>query len=323
MESTEYIKEPGAGFHIPGMFDKVLDIDYCWHQPDPSNQIRLALKEYVLKHNLDFFNLKTKQGFIRNLIVRNTSTGEWMIIVSFGKDDKESINNVLSFLSEQFPMISSLLYVVNEKLNDTINDLEIKTFKGKDFMIEKMEDLSFKIGPKSFFQTNTKQAYNLYNITRKMAGLTGKETVYDLYTGTGTIANFVAKNSKYVIGIESINEAIEAAKENSSYNGIANTKFFCGDIKEILTTDFINQHGKPDVIITDPPRAGMHNSVIESILYADPAKIVYVSCNSATQARDLNLLSSKFEICEIQPVDMFPHTYHVENVALLLNREHL
>jgi 23S rRNA (uracil1939-C5)-methyltransferase len=313
----EFVKEPGLGFHIPGMFDKVLDIEYCYHQPDPSNKIRLALKKYALENNIEFFNLRSKEGMLRNVIIRNTNIGEWMVIVAFALNEMSIIESTLSFLKNEFPEITSLMYVVNNKANDTINDLDIKLFSGRDHIIEEMEDLKFVIGPKSFFQTNSAQAYKLYSIARAFANLSGNEIVYDLYTGTGTIANFIAKQSQKVIGIEFVPEAIEDALKNSQLNNIKNTGFFAGDIKNILNEQFIHSHGKPDVIITDPPRAGMHPSVIKSILQASPDRIVYISCNPATQARDVALLSEKYYVAEIQPVDMFPHTHHVENVALL------
>jgi 23S rRNA (uracil1939-C5)-methyltransferase len=317
LATNTFIKEPGAGFHIPGMFDKVLDINYCYHQPDPSNEFRLALKKYALENNLSFYNLRVKEGFLRNLVIRNTSIGEWMLIVIFGEDNPKQINKTLKFMAENFSVITSLMYVVNTKVNDTIHDLDVKLFSGKDYIIEEMEGLQFKIGPKSFYQTNSEQAYQLYKKARSMAGLLGHEIVYDLYTGTGTIANFVAKQAKKVIGIEYVADAIEDAKQNSILNKIENTSFFAGDMKDILTQNFIHENGRPDVIITDPPRAGMHPSVINAILYANPSKIVYISCNPATQARDIQLLSSNYSIEAIQPVDMFPNTHHVENIALL------
>ncbi len=317
LSSSEFVKESGAGFHIPGKFDKILDIKYCYHQPDPSNEFRLALKEFALDNSISFFNLRTKEGLLRNLVIRNTSIGEWMLIVVFGNDNKPAINKTLQFLSDKFPIVTSLMFVVNTKVNDTIHDLDIELFKGRAYIIEEMEGLKFKIGPKSFYQTNSEQAFELYKAARNMADLKGNETVYDLYTGTGTIANFVAHQCGKVIGIEFVADAIADAKENSSLNGIDNTTYFSGDMKDILNKDFINKNGNPDVIITDPPRAGMHSSVVEAILYAAPQKIVYVSCNPATQARDVQLLSEVYKVSEIQPVDMFPHTHHVENVALL------
>ena len=305
------------GFHIPGMFDKVLDINKCWLQDDISNQIRNEIKDFALKNNYTFFDLRNKGGLLRNIIIRTTSIGEVMLIVVFYEDDKEKRDALLSHLSNKFPTITSLLYIINEKANDTITDQEVLVFSGRDHIYEEMEGLKFKIGPKSFYQTNSEQAYNLYKITRDFAGLTGNELVYDLYTGTGTIANFIAKDSKQVIGIEYVPEAIEDAKLNAEINNIANTKFFAGDMKDLLNTSFIEEYGRPDVIITDPPRAGMHDDVIKTILFAEPQKIVYVSCNPATQARDLSLLSEKYKVTKVQPVDMFPHTHHVENVVLL------
>lgn len=319
---NDYKQLNGIGFHIPKMFDKVLDIHKCWLQDDISNKIRLYIKNYCLTHEgFPFFDLRNQEGFLRTLIIRTSSTGELMIIVVFFREDTEKREELLSRLSDEFPEISSLMYVINQKCNDTITDQEVILYKGKDHLIEKMEDLQFKVGPKSFYQTNSEQAYQLYKITREFAGLTGNEIVYDLYTGTGTIANFVAKQSRKVIGIEYVPEAIEDAKINSQLNQIGNTLFFAGDMKDLLTAAFIAEHGQPEVIITDPPRAGMHDDVIDTILAAEPKRIVYVSCNSATQARDLNLLSSKYDLEKIQPVDMFPHTHHVENVALLQKKD--
>jgi len=305
------------GFHIPGMFDKVLDINTCWLQDPVSNRIRNEIKAFALKNDFSFFDLRNPGGLLRSMIIRTSTTGEIMLIVVFFEDDLDKREMLLSHLSEKFPEITSLLYIINRKANDTINDLEIFRFKGNDFIFEALEDLKFKIGPKSFFQTNSEQAYNLYRIARDFAGLTGKERVYDLYTGTGTIANFIAKNALQVIGIEYVPEAIEDARVNSELNGITNTLFFAGDMKDILNNTFIEKYGRPDVIITDPPRAGMHDDVIEAILFAEPQRIVYVSCNPATQARDLNLLDSLYKVKKIQPIDMFPHTHHVENVVLL------
>jgi 23S rRNA (uracil1939-C5)-methyltransferase len=305
------------GFHIPGMFDKVLDINKCWLQPDPSNEIRNVIREYALEHQLSFFDLRNKEGFLRNVIIRTASTGEIMVIVVFHEEQRENREALLHFIAGRFPEITSLLYVINEKGNDTITDQNVLVFKGRDHIIEQMEGLKFKIGPKSFYQTNSDQAYELYKIARDFAGFKGNEVVYDLYTGTGTIANFIARQVKQVIGIEYVPEAIEDAKINSVVNNIENTLFFAGDMKDILNTDFINQHGRPDVIITDPPRAGMHEDVFNTILFANPDRIVYVSCNPATQARDINMLSSQYQVTKVQPVDMFPHTHHVENVVLL------
>ena len=305
------------GFHIPGCFDKVLDIKKCWLQDNISNEIRLAIRQYAVENSLEFFDLKVQAGFLRTMIVRTSSTGELMLIISFFKEDKEARECLLNFVAQKFPQITSLMYVINGKCNDTITDQEIIAYKGNDHIFEQMEDLKFKIGPKSFYQTNSEQAYVLYSITRDFAGLTGNELVYDLYTGTGTIANFVAKKASKVIGIEYVPEAIEDAKVNSQINGLENTLFYAGDMKDILTLDFINEHGRPDVIITDPPRAGMHEDVVNAILFAEPKRIVYVSCNPATQARDLQLLDTKYKVTKVQPVDMFPHTHHVENVVLL------
>ena len=305
------------GFHIPGMFDKVLDIKKCWLQDDISNLIRLEIRKYTIEHNYPFFDLREQSGLMRNIIVRTASTGEIMLIVVFFRKDTEKIQALMSHIAEVFPQITSLLYVINQKANDTIPDQKVHVFRGRDYIIESMEDLQFKIGPKSFYQTNSEQAYELYKIVRDFAGLNGTELVYDLYTGTGTIANFIASQAHKVIGIEYVPEAIEDAKVNSALNGIENILFYAGDMKDILTQDFINEHGRPDVIITDPPRAGMHDDVIKTILFAEPGKIVYVSCNPATQARDLGLLDEKYKVTRVQPVDMFPHTHHVENVVLL------
>ena len=311
----------GVGFHIPTLFDKVLDIQKCWLQDDISNRIRNCIKAYCLSHEgYPFFDLRNQEGFIRTLMIRTASTGDLMVVVVFFHEDQERREALLSHVAEQFPEITSLLYVINGKCNDTITDQEVIVFKGKDHIIEEMEGLHFKVGPKSFYQTNSEQAYNLYKVARSFAGLTGNELVYDLYTGTGTIANFVARQSKQVIGIEYVPEAIEDAKVNASLNGLENTLFYAGDMKDILTADFIQQHGRPDVIITDPPRAGMHDDVIKTILAAEPKRVVYVSCNPATQARDLSLLDVKYTLKKVQPVDMFPHTHHVENVVLLEKR---
>ena len=316
-EGNEIKQMNALGFHIPKKFDKILDIEHCYLQKEPSNEIRLSIKKYALANNLTFFDLRKQTGFLRNIIIRTSTTNELMVIVSFFYEDKKEREKLLTHLSENFKEITSLMYVINSKPNDSITDLEVKLFKGKDHIFEVMENLKFKIGPKSFYQTNSEQAYNLYKIVREFADLTGTENVYDLYTGTGTIANFVANKSKKVIGIEYVKEAIDDAKINSEINSINNTEFFAGDMKDILSQEFIDKKGKPDVIIIDPPRAGMHKNVIESLLYAMPKKIVYVSCNPATQARDINLLLDNYSVEKIQPVDMFPHTHHVENVALL------
>jgi 23S rRNA (uracil1939-C5)-methyltransferase len=309
-----------VGFHIPGAFDKVLDINKCWLQTQDSNEIRNEVRRYALEKELTFFDLRSQQGFLRTMMIRTTSTGELMVIMVFYYEDKVEQDALLQNLADKFPQITSLLYVINSKANDTITDQQIHVFSGNECIYEEMEGLKFKIGPKSFYQTNSEQAYELYKITRNFAGLTGKELVYDLYTGTGTIANFVAHNAKQVVGIEYVPEAIEDAKVNSGLNNISNTLFYAGDMKDILNAAFIEKHGKPDVIITDPPRAGMHDDVIEAIRFAAPERIVYVSCNPATQARDLSLLDGDYKVVAVQPVDMFPHTHHVENVVLLQRR---
>lgn len=308
------------GFHIPGMFDKVLDINKCWLQDDISNQIRNFVREYCIDKEYTFFDLRNKGGLMRNIIVRTSTTGELMLIVVFYEACRAKREDLLNAIADKFPEITSLLYIVNEKANDTITDQIVLRWKGNDFIYEEMEGLKFKIGPKSFYQTNSEQAYELYKVTRDFAGLTGDELVYDLYTGTGTIANFVARQAKKVIGIEYVEDAIEDAVYNSQNNKIKNTLFFAGDMKDILTQDFIDKYGRPDVIITDPPRAGMHEDVVNTILFAEPDKIVYVSCNPATQARDLALLDAKYKVTKVQPVDMFPHTHHVENVVLLVKK---
>jgi len=309
-----------VGFHIPGQFDKVLDIEKCWLQTEDSNEIRNEVRRYALEKDLSFFDLRNQEDFLRTMMVRTTSTGELMVIMIFFYEDKEAQDALLQNIADKFPQITSLLYIINSKANDTITDQEVLVFKGNECIYEEMEDLRFKIGPKSFYQTNSDQAYVLYKVARDLAQLTGNELVYDLYTGTGTIANFVAHQAKQVIGIEYVPEAIEDAVVNSKLNNIKNTLFYAGDMKNILNAGFIEKHGKPDVIITDPPRAGMHEDVIDAILFAEPNRIVYVSCNPATQARDLNLLNSKYKVTAIQPVDMFPHTHHVENVVLLEKR---
>lgn len=315
--NKEFDNMNSLGFHIPGMFDKVLNINKCWLQDDISNRIRNSVRDYCNKHDYSFFDIRKQEGLMRTLMIRNTSTGELMVIVVFFEDDQEKRDSLMQYIAEQFPEITSLLYVINQKGNDTITDQEIITYKGSDAIYEEMEGLRFKIGPKSFYQTNSEQAYHLYEVAREFAQLTGNELVYDLYTGTGTIANFVARDAKKVVGIEYVEEAIEDAKVNSTNNNIDNTLFFAGDMKDILNQEFINEHGRPDIIITDPPRAGMHDDVINTILFAEPKRIVYVSCNPATQARDINLLDVKYKVTKIQPVDMFPHTHHVENVVLM------
>ncbi|PXY01775.1 23S rRNA (uracil(1939)-C(5))-methyltransferase RlmD [Marinifilum breve] len=313
-------RTPAVGFHVPRLFDKIVDINKCHLQPEPSNAIRLAIKDFAFANDLSFFDIRNHEGFLRTLIIRTASTGENMVIVTFYHEDVEKREALLNHLVEKFPEITSLMYVINEKANDTITDQEVVLFKGRDHIFEQMEDLKFKIGPKSFYQTNSDQAYELYCKTREFAELTGDEVVYDLYTGTGTIANFVAKQAKQVIGIEYVPEAIEDAKVNSEINGIDNTKFFAGDMKNVLTKEFIELHGQPDTMIVDPPRAGMHADVVETILHAAPKRIVYVSCNSATQARDLALMDEAYKVTKVQAVDMFPHTHHVENIVQLEKR---
>ena len=322
-ERLEIKDKNAVGFHITGAFDKILPIEKCWLMDDLHNKIRNEIRDYALEHDLSFFDLRAQTGLLRDLIIRNSNTGEWMVIMQFHynqEKDDELAKALLQHIADKFPEITSLMYVDNQKCNDTIGDLDILTFKGNDYIYETMEDLKFKVGPKSFYQTNTEQAYHLYSVARKFAGLTGNELVYDLYTGTGTIANFVAKEAKQVIGIEYVPEAIEDAKINSEVNNISNTLFYAGDMKDILNDEFIAEHGKPDVIITDPPRAGMHQDVIQTILKASPKRIVYVSCNPATQARDLADLDCQYKVTAVQPVDMFPHTPHVENVVLLERR---
>jgi len=322
-QDVKYDQMNAVGFHIPGAFDKVLAIDKCWLQDDISNQIRNAVRDYAYAHNFPFFDLRTQEGLLRNIMIRTSSTGELMVVLQCKVTDDEGrrkMEEILQFMADSFPQITSLMYVINNKCNDTIGDLDVEVFKGNDHIFEEMEGLRFKVGPKSFYQTNSEQAYNLYKVAREFAGLTGNELVYDLYTGTGTIANFVARQARKVVGIEYVPEAIEDAKVNSALNGINNTLFYAGDMKDILTNDFIAEHGRPDVIITDPPRAGMHNDVIDVILAAEPKRIVYVSCNPATQARDLQLLDGKYKVTAVQPVDMFPHTHHVENVVQLERR---
>lgn len=311
----------GAGFHIPNCFDKVLDITECHLMPGINNRIRNGIRDYARQHGIRFYNEHTHEGQLRTMIIRSNHRGEIMLILSFGESLNAACEGLLEWLHGEFPEIVSLLYVVNEKMNDTIGDLDIQVFAGADHIMEEMEGLQFKVGPKSFYQTNTEQAYELYKVARECAELTGDELVFDLYTGTGTIANFVARQAKKVIGIEYVPEAIEDAKVNAAMNGLGNTLFFAGDMKDILTADFIAQHGRPDVIITDPPRAGMHEDVVNTILAAEPKRIVYVSCNPATQARDLALLDAKYRVTRVQPVDMFPHTQHVENVVQLVIKE--
>ena len=317
------LSESAIGFHITGAFDKIYPIKKCWLMDDLHNEIRNEISRYAKENSISFYDIRAQHGLLRDLMMRNSNTGEFMLLVQFHYDeegDEQKAMQLLQHIADTFPQITSLIYVDNQKGNDTFGDLELTTFKGTDFIYETMEDLKFKVGPKSFYQTNTDQAYHLYCVARSFAQLTGGELVYDLYTGTGTIANFVAHQAKQVIGIEYVLEAIEDAKENSHVNGINNTLFYAGDMKDILTDDFIQEHGQPDVIITDPPRAGMHADVVKVILNAAPKRIVYVSCNPATQARDLQLMDADYKVVAVQPVDMFPHTPHVENVVLLERR---
>lgn len=325
-ESVEAGKESeGAiGFHITGAFDKILPIDRCWLMDDLHNAIRNAIRDYAMATGMTLFDLRAQQGLLRDIIIRNSNTGAWMVIVQFHYDeegDEQRAMALMEHIAVTFPEITSLMYVNNQKCNDTIGDQQVVLYKGVDHIYEEMEGLRFKVGPKSFYQTNTEQAYTLYKVAREFASLTGTELVYDLYTGTGTIANFIARSARQVIGIEYVPEAIEDAKVNSRLNGIDNTLFFAGDMKDILNDAFIAAHGRPDIIITDPPRAGMHGDVVATILRAAPGRIVYVSCNPATQARDLALLDTDYEVAAVQPVDMFPHTPHVENVVLLKIRD--
>lgn len=317
INSGEQFERNALGFHIPKMFDKIVDIEHCYLQNDISNEVRNSLREFALAQALGFYDIRNQEGLLRNLIIRTSSTGESMVIVQFGADHKEEIETVMAFLHEKFPQITSLLYIINLKKNETFHDLEVVTYAGKPYIEEEMEGLKFRIGPKSFYQTNSAQAYELYKVTREMADLQGDEVVYDLYTGTGTIANFVAKQAKQVIGIEYVEAAIEDAKLNAEVNGLENTLFYAGEMKDMLTEEFISKHERPDVVITDPPRAGMHDDVVQMLLKLEAPKIVYVSCNPATQARDVALLSEKYQVDKIQPVDMFPQTYHVENVVRL------
>ncbi len=317
----------GLGFHLPGMFDKILDIDTCYLQKEPSNEIRLAVRNFALEHNYPFYNVRNNEGLLRNLIIRNSSAGDLMVIVVFGKNDREKIDELLSFIRGKFPEVSSLMVVINEKKNDSISDLNVQLFYGKDHLMEQMKPaeagqtpLQFKVGPKSFYQTNPGQAQKLYQAAFDFAGFKGDELVYDLYTGTGTIAAFIARSVKHVIGVEYIEDAVGDARENMKLNTIDNVEFYSGDLAKLLDEEFFATHGKPEIIVTDPPRAGMHPKVVRQILLAEPQKIVYVSCNPATQARDIALLNEKYEVKKVQPVDMFPQTHHLENVVLLERR---
>jgi 23S rRNA (uracil1939-C5)-methyltransferase len=312
--------ENALGFHIPGVFDKVLNISKCYLQPEPTNLIRNSVHEYARINALSYFDIREQTGFLRNLIVRNSLKGDVMVIAVFYYEDIGLRTALLDFLHEKFPQIKSLMYVINSKRNDSLGDQDVLLYRGNDHIIETMQGLKFRIGPKSFYQTNTKQALVLYNVVKDFAGLNGSEVVYDLYTGTGTIANYLAGNALKIIGMEYVKEAVEDAEANAVMNSINNTEFFAGDIKELLSTDFIASNGKPDVIITDPPRAGMHEDVVRSIISASPERIVYVSCNPATQARDIQILSEYYAVSAVQPVDMFPQTHHVENVVLLQKR---
>ena len=316
----EFTRTPALGFHVPRLFDKIVDINKCHLQAEPSNAVRLAIKEYAFANDLSFFDIRGQVGFLRTLIIRTSTTGDVMVIVVFYHEDVEKREGLMAHLAEKFPEITSLMYVINGKGNDTIGDQDVISYKGADHIFEQMEDLKFKIGPKSFYQTNSEQAYELYSKTREFANIQKDEVVYDLYTGTGTIANFVARQAKKVIGIEYVPEAIEDAKLNSEINGIDNTDFFAGDMKNVLNAEFIAEHGHPDMMIVDPPRAGMHVDVVETILQAAPNRIVYVSCNSATQARDLEMMDHAYKVTKIQAVDMFPHTHHVENIVLMEKR---
>ena len=321
VDSNEDLGDRNAlGFHIPGMWDKILDIKKCWLQANPSNDIRNAVRDFSIQNNLKFFNTRQQTGLLRTMMIRTSSTGDLMVVVQFFKEDKEKRILLLDYIAHTFPQITSLQYIINGKANDTIYDQDVICYKGNDHIFEEMEGLRFKINAKSFYQTNSNQAYELYKITRDFAGLKGDELVYDLYTGTGTIAQFVAKQAKFVVGVEAVPDAIQAAKENAQLNGIDNVDFYVGDMKNVFNTEFINKNGQPDIIITDPPRDGMHKDVVQQILNIAPKKVVYVSCNSATQARDLALMKDIYKITKTQAVDMFPQTHHVENVVLLEKR---
>lgn len=317
LRQEKNVDRNGLGFHLPGMFDRIIDLKNCYLQPEPSNSIRLALNRFSREQGFSFYNSRNHEGFLRNVIVRTSNTGDVMVIMVFGSDDETGIRKMMKFLQNEFPGITSLHYVINIKKNDSISDLEVHYFAGERYIVEEMEGLKFRVGPLSFYQTNSDQAYRLYKVTRDFAGLSGGETVYDLYCGTGTIANFVARQSDNVVGIEYVEPAIRDADENAKLNGHVNTMFFAGDMAEVFNREFTETHGRPDVVITDPPRAGMHPKVVDQLLAVAPEKIVYVSCNPATQARDISLLTEKYDLKVIQPVDMFPQTHHVENVSLL------
>jgi 23S rRNA (uracil1939-C5)-methyltransferase len=320
-KEDETLNMNALGFHIPGRFDKILDVKHCYLQAEPSNTLRNSIRDFVIEQGYSFYNLRNHEGALRNLIVRTSSTGEVMVIVVFAYTNDEEVNKLMGFIDAGFPEITSLLYIINQKKNDTIFDQDVVAFKGPEYIHEEMNGIKFRIGPKSFYQTNSIQALRLYEIARDFAGFKGDELVYDLYTGAGTIANFIAGHVKEVVGVEYVPTAIEDAKVNSAINNITNTKFYAGDMKDVLVADFVAEHGKPDVIITDPPRAGMHPDVVNRLMEIEAEKIVYVSCNAATQARDLLVLKEKYDTVKIQPVDMFPHTQHVENVVLLVLRE--
>ena len=325
-KDVKYENMSALGFHIPDAFDKVLDIEECALMDPLNNKIRNGIRDFAISDGVPFYNLRSQTGVLRNIMLRTSTTGEVMLLVQArveSDEDNAMLMKVMAYCAEAFPEVTSLLYVINNKCNDTFGDLDVYTYKGTDFIYEQMEGLKFKVGPKSFYQTNSRQAYNLYKVARDFAALTGDEVVYDLYTGTGTIANFVARRCKRVVGIEYVPEAIEDAKVNAALNGHENMLFYAGDMKDVLTRDFIEAHGRPDVMITDPPRAGMHTDVIDAMLFAAPKRIVYVSCNPATQARDLALLDGEYKVMAVQPVDMFPHTHHVENVVLLVRRDTL
>ncbi len=317
----EFPDRDAAGFHIPGAFDKVLDIHACHLQDDLGNRIRLFIKAYAKSRGLSFYDLRAQCGFLRTLMIRIASTGEVMVVMAFGEDRPDDIRGLLDALAAEFPEITSLMYTVNTKVNDSLGDLDIKLWKGQDYIVEEMEGLKFRVGPKSFYQTNSRQAYELYKVARDFARFKGDELVYDLYTGTGTIANFVSRSASHVVGIEYVEDAVADARLNSAANGITNTEFYAGDMKDVLTDAFIEEHGRPDVMIIDPPRAGMHGDVVDVVMRARPGRIVYVSCNPATQARDLALLDPLYKVEAVQPVDMFPHTQHVENVVALVLRD--
>jgi 23S rRNA (uracil1939-C5)-methyltransferase len=320
-KEDETLNMNALGFHIPGRFDKILDVKHCYLQAEPSNELRNSIRDFVIEQGYSFYNLRNHEGALRNLIVRTSSTGEVMVIVVFAYVSEEEVNKLMNFIDAGFPEITSLLYIINQKKNDTIFDQDVIAFKGPEYIHEEMNGIKFRIGPKSFYQTNSIQALRLYEIARDFASFKGDELVYDLYTGAGTIANFIAGHVKEVVGVEYVPTAIEDAKVNSAINNITNTKFYAGDMKDVLVADFVAEHGKPDVIITDPPRAGMHPDVVNRLMEIEAEKIVYVSCNAATQARDLLILKEKYDTVKIQPVDMFPHTQHVENVVLLVLRD--